>query len=110
MSSEDWNTQVAYLLDVRHKNPWSNEDYLNFLFFDVWKLNMKPCRILEIGCGIGNVPLWMLPHFPAGTSYTGIDPAETLLAEAERTFRDLHFNVKFIKGSAYELDFPDNTF
>lgn len=110
MSSEDWNTQVEYLLDARKKNLWFNEDYLNFLFFDVWKLNRKPCRILEVGCGTGNVPYWLLPHFPAGTQYTGIDNAEILIAEAEKTFKDSLFNVNFVRGNAGKLDFPDNTF
>jgi SAM-dependent methyltransferase len=110
MTAEDWNTQVDYLLDARRKNSWFNENYLNFLFFDVWKMNRKPCRILEVGCGTGNVPFWLLPHFPVGTQYTGIDNAETLLEEAEKTFKDSPFNMNFIKGNASELDFPDNTF
>jgi SAM-dependent methyltransferase len=110
MCAEDWNTQVEYLLDARQRNSWFNEDYLNFLFFDVWKLNRKPCRILEVGCGTGNVPLWLLPHFPAGTQYTGIDNAEKLLEEAKTTFNGSPFNVNFLKGNARQLDFPGNSF
>ncbi len=110
MGAEDWNNEVAYLRDARERNSWFNEDYLNFLFFDVWELNRKPCRILEVGCGIGNVPYWLLPHFPAGTQYTGIDNAERLLKEAKNSFENSPFEVSFLKGNASELDFPDETF
>jgi SAM-dependent methyltransferase len=110
MVSEDWNTQAEYLLNVRNKNPWYNEDYLNFLFTNVWKLTQKPCRVLEVGCGTGNVPLWLLPFLAQGSEYTGIDTGEALLAEAEKTFKKSPYKVKFQQGSAYSLDFPDDSF
>jgi SAM-dependent methyltransferase len=110
MVSEHWNTQVEYLLNARTKNPWYNEDYLGFLLSNVWKLTQKPCRVLEVGCGTGNVPLWLLPLLPRGTEYTGIDTGEALLAEAEKTFRESPFKVTFQQGSAYNLDFPDDSF
>jgi SAM-dependent methyltransferase len=110
MVSEHWNTQVEYLLNARRKNPWYNEDYLDFLFTHVWKLTRKPCRVLEVGCGTGNVPLWLLSLLPRGTEYTGIDTGEALLAEAEKTFRESPFKVTFQQGSAYNLDFTDDSF
>ena len=95
MGLENWNTKAEYLLRARKQDLAYNDDYRKHLFFDVWKINAKSCRILEVGCGTGNQPFWLLPHFPEGTEYTGIDTADALLTEAKKTFTDSHYKTAF---------------
>lgn len=47
---EYWSEQVLYL-QRREKNRW-NEDYLQFLVQNVWKIH-EPVKILDCGCGYG---------------------------------------------------------
>lgn len=49
---EYWSEQVLYL-QRREKNRW-NEDYLQFLVQNVWKIH-EPVKILDCGCGYGGL-------------------------------------------------------
>jgi SAM-dependent methyltransferase len=62
-------------------------------------------RILEVGCGTGNI-LVPLVHGPAG-GVAGIEPSFGLLAEAQRKLPD---GVLLALADGVELPFPDKSF
>ena len=90
-----WNTQLDYLKFTREQM-W-NDDYFEFLVKSVWKLN-SPKRIVDFGCGYGNLGMKLLPLLPKGSTYTGIDIGEKLLEEANELFKDFPFQTKFISA------------
>lgn len=61
-------------------------------------------KILEIGCGAGFFTKFMLKQ-TGNAEYHALDISEKMLA----TIKD-HKNLTKVKGSVYDLDFPDNTF
>ena len=48
--STHWNDKIEYLQNTREE--FWNDDYLEFLVNQVWKLD-KPCKIIDFGCGYG---------------------------------------------------------
>ena len=65
-----------------------NDDYLEFLVKQVWKLD-QPCRVVEFGCGTGKMGLKLLPLLPEGSSYTGIDEFTCFAGEGPRSVGSL---------------------
>jgi ubiquinone/menaquinone biosynthesis C-methylase UbiE len=110
MPFDDWNSLLDYFRRHREQRLAFNDDYRSFLFFDVWRLNGKACRILDVGCGTGNLAVWMLPRFPEGTEYVGVDTAENLLSEAREMFSDAPLKMDFVQNSAYDLELQDASF
>ena len=90
---EYWSEQVLYL-QRREKNRW-NEDYLQFLVQNVWKIH-EPVKILDCGCGYGGLGERILPMLPDESTYTGIDFSEEMLLEAKKRYRGNEQRVKFI--------------
>ena len=71
-------------------------------------------RILDVGCGCGNQTFDLAARLDAGSSVTGIDLSEPMLALA-RDLKDAHANalgadVEFLLGDASEPPFPDEQF
>ena len=94
-----WDSQVEYLLSTR-KKMW-NDDYFEFLVKNVWKLD-RPKNVVDFGCGYGHLGMMLLPLLPEGSSYTGIDISDNLLAEAWKTFGGIGYKTDFIKADLTE--------
>lgn len=65
-------------------------------------------RVLEIGCGTGNLSLRAKRAHP-GVDLVGCDPDPLALARAQRKARDLT-GIRFERGYAQQLPYPDGTF
>lgn len=107
MAEENWDNQLEYLQKSRFL--YHNDDYLEFLVKKVWRLNV-PCKVADFGCGYGYVGTKFLPLLPAGSSYTGIDKAPTLLKEARRIYGKMSYPYKFIQSEVYNAPIADNSF
>lgn len=64
-------------------------------------------RVLDAGCGTGNLAFAVAERAPGGT-VVAIDLAPSYIAQAERANR--HAGVRFQVGDACALDFPDRSF
>jgi ubiquinone/menaquinone biosynthesis C-methylase UbiE len=90
--------------------------------------NLRPQRVLEVGCGNGNVLLTLAARFPE-TSFTGVELTEAGVAaakalQAEATLPEsmaaaspsplldltAHTRVDVRQGDASKLPFPDQSF
>jgi len=63
----------------------------------------KPEKILDVGCGIGELCYDLSCHYP-NTEITGIDPSPKMIQRAEEIFSSQ--NIKYICGHPENL--PDN--
>lgn len=90
-TSAYWNERLEYLIKCR-KNYW-NQDYLEFLIQKVWRIT-EPVNVLDCACGFGFMGLLLMPLLPEGSTYTGIDFSEELLAQGRK-----YFEEKKVKGT-----------
>ncbi|MDT5068680.1 MAG: hypothetical protein QOK02_4835 [Mycobacterium sp.] len=65
-------------------------------------------RVLEIGCGTGNI-MQRLKRVRPGAQLTGMDPDPKALARAGRKFRNAS-GVRFDRGYAQEVPYADESF
>lgn len=91
--SNYWNEKLDYLQHSRLLM-W-NDDYLEFLIQNVWKIN-KPVNIIDFGCGYGYLGTKIMPILPNGSTYTGIDINEDLIGKAKEIFQQYNFKSEFI--------------
>lgn len=98
-TSAFWEKRMNYLIRTR-KNYW-NLDYLDFLIHQVWEIS-RPIEILDCGCGFGAAGMLLLPLLPAGSRYTGVDFAETLVEQGKKLFAREGLNGRFIRKDFYE--------
>ena len=84
--SEYWDKRLEYLQRTR-KSFW-NEDYLQFLINDVWKID-TPINVLDCGCGFGALGLLIMPMLPTGSKYVGIDFSNELVNAAKSIYSGL---------------------
>lgn len=101
-----WNHKLEYLLRTR-KNYW-NDDYARFLISQVWKLD-QPVSMLDCGCGYGFLGLLLLPHMPAGSTYTGVDFAQELIEKGKALFERQKLNARFLCRNVLEYS-ADNQY
>lgn len=66
-------------------------------------------RVLEIGCGTGNLALRAARRHPA-TQVVGIDPDEAALARAHRKSERRGLDVRWDAGVAQDLPYEDGSF
>jgi len=86
-----------------------NEDYLEFLVRQVWKLD-KICRLGEFGCGSGRMGLLLMRWLAQGSTYTGIDQSAKLIARGRQLWASTPWPAEFYQGSIYETPFSDSSF
>lgn len=96
-----WNQKLEYLLRTR-KGYW-NDDYARFLVSQVWKID-KPVSVLDCGCGYGFLGLLLLPHLPAGSTYTGIDFAKDLIEKGKILFGRQNMQADFLCENVFEYE------
>jgi len=63
--------------------------------------------ILDVGTGTGRAALLLAEQ---GAVVTGVDASEEMLAVARRRAAEQHVSVRFARGDAHALDFPDRAF
>jgi ubiquinone/menaquinone biosynthesis C-methylase UbiE len=66
-------------------------------------------RILEIGCGTGNLAI-LIKRLHPGAEVVGIDPDPKAIARAQRKARREALFVQLDRGFAEELPYPDASF
>lgn len=86
-----------------------NEDYLEFLVKQVWKLDY-PCKLVEFGCGSGKMGLHLMPLLTQGSTYMGIDESPKLISKGHAAWVRTPWQAEFSIGSIYASPFPDNSF
>jgi ubiquinone/menaquinone biosynthesis C-methylase UbiE len=102
-----WDNAAEYLRQtfiLQH-----NEDYLEFLVQQVWKIEAAS-RLCEFGCGAGKMGLHLLPLLAPGSSYTGIDESASLITRAREVWTGAPWPHEFFEGSIYDTHFPENSF
>jgi 2-polyprenyl-3-methyl-5-hydroxy-6-metoxy-1,4-benzoquinol methylase len=63
--TDSWDDQFDYLRQSRALH--HNEDYWRFLVRDVWRIDKRPLRIVDFGCGFGWSGLFLVPMLASGT-------------------------------------------
>ena len=100
-TSEYWNDKLDYLIKCR-RNYW-NQDYLEFLIQKVWKIT-EPVDVLDCACGFGFVGLLLMPLLPEGSTYTGIDFSEKLLAQGRKFFEEQNIKGTLLCQDVYTYE------
>jgi SAM-dependent methyltransferase len=103
--SYDWDEKIEYLRKTR--SLYYNDDYLQFLIDKVWQIT-KPVNMIDFGCGFGYLGLKLLGMLPKGSSYTGIDKGEKLIAEANKLFSQLPYPFQFICADILEAEIRES--
>ena len=68
----------------------------------------QPARVLDIGCGTGRLLRAVATRFP-DTELVGIDPAATMVEQAEASPRS-NVPIRALQARAEDLPFPDDRF
>lgn len=66
-------------------------------------------RVLDVGCGTGNLLRATGKRYPT-VDLVGLDPDPSTLARAARKARRAHLTVRFDRGFAQKLPYPDGSF
>lgn len=107
MSDTDWNLKADYLMQTR--GLYLNDDYLEFLVRQVWKLD-GPADLVDFGCGFGYMGLKLLPLLPAGSSYTGLDLADALLAKGRDIFAGTPYRTRFVQADVTHVELEEHQY
>ena len=82
--------------------PWDTGRPSSELQRAVTENGIKPCRVLEIGCGTGTNSVWLAQQ---GFDVTGVDLAPLAVEQAEERARAAGVNAHFLAADV--LDLPD---
>ena len=86
--------------------------FMNEVDYDAWakqaeklwqRAGFRPKRLLEMGCGTGNITL---PLAQKGYEMTGVDLSEEMLTQAEEKARKAGLSVDFYCQDMCEMDVP----
>jgi ubiquinone/menaquinone biosynthesis C-methylase UbiE len=116
-SSEVVRIQTAYAeRDRTHKSNRGNpgrqrqlrdrDSMLERIVAQQFGYPLSQCRVLDIGCGNGNVLRWFHERGAKPENLFGIDLAPNRIKMARETFPTFTFH----EGNAEQLNFPDNWF
>jgi len=103
----NWSDKRYYDMLVDQRKFMWPEDMLDV--YAHW-FGLKPgMAAVDVGCGLGYLGYTYWPYFGKGGSYSGVDDNSGLLHEATAAARDwaIGGTVRFYKGNAYGLPFPD---
>ncbi|MBR4083615.1 MAG: methyltransferase domain-containing protein [Lachnospiraceae bacterium] len=98
-SSEYWNENRELI--KMWKTMYWNDDYFEFLVYQVWKLD-RPLDVLDFGCGYGFLGRKLLPLLPEGSSYSGIELDKGQIQEAIKYFKKNGYKHEFFQENIYE--------
>lgn len=79
-----------------------NDDYLEFLVSNVWKVEL-PVDIIDFRCCEGYLGQQLLEILPKGSSYTGIDN-EYFTDKAKQKFANTEYNTNFLVSDIYSFE------
>src|SRR5208282_4390122 len=106
--TETWDNEFDRLREGRRL--YHNEDYWRFLVREVWRIDQRPCSIVDFGCGFGWVGLFLLPMLAPGSEYTGLDSSEALLEKGRALFAPLPWRATFLHSDACATPLEDSRF
>src|SRR5208282_6432206 len=106
--AEKWDDKFDYLNATR--SLYHNQDYWQFLVRDVWRLDRRPCSIVDFGCGFGWAGLFLMPMMAPGSDYTGLDQSEPLLDRGRVLFASRPYRSQFIRSDANSTPFQGSRF
>lgn len=107
MSETNWNQKADYLMQTR--GLYLNDDYLEFLVRQVWRLD-RPADVIDLGCGFGYMGLKLLPLLPEGSTYTGLDLAEGLLAKGRELFTGTSYPTTFLHADVTRVELGERRY
>lgn len=97
MTEVNWNQRY-----IDADTPWdSGQPSLPLKTF-LQEKALKPCRVLELGCGTGTNAIYLAQR---GFDVTGVDIAEEAIKRAQMKAKELAVKVNFIQADATSL--PD---
>ncbi|MFL5357460.1 methyltransferase domain-containing protein [Archangium sp.] len=67
-------------------------------------------RVLDVGCGLGDVARELGAMVGKSGQVTGIDLSENMVSEARRRTEGTGLNIDYRQGDVHRLEFPSNTF
>lgn len=67
-------------------------------------------RVLDVGCGVGDVARELGAMVGKSGQVTGIDLSENMVLEARRRTEGTGLNIDYRQGDVHHLEFPSNTF
>jgi ubiquinone/menaquinone biosynthesis C-methylase UbiE len=105
MAAVDWDEVAERFDDAFCKDPVYTES-LETMVEKVTDIEGK--RLLDLGCGTGNLISFLLERFPQ-VEIVGLDPSAGMREVAARRFSD-HPNVSISTGDALDIPFPDDYF
>lgn len=118
---EYWGEHIhlGYYNEEERKLGYKKKDFLvakydfidEMMKFGGITLDMKPAKILDVGCGIGGTSRYLAKKFGPETQVTGItiSPAQQKRATQLAEERDLP-NANFEVMDALNMTYPDNSF
>lgn len=71
-------------------------------------VHAAPRRVLDVGCGAGELLRLLAARYPNATELAGVDPAPSMIEAAERAAGDRR--LRFTVGAAEDLPYPDGAF
>ncbi|MBN1919561.1 MAG: class I SAM-dependent methyltransferase [Verrucomicrobia bacterium] len=104
----DWDSKFEYLRASR--SLYHNRDYWEFLVRTVWRLDDKPQRVVDFGCGFGWLGLFLMPMLAPGSTYTGFDSSEALLAKGRELLAGLPYRAQLLHGDVHSAPLDDDAF
>jgi len=87
-----------------------NADYLEFLVSKVWRIDRRPQKIAEFGCGYGRFASMLLPLLSIGSFYAGFDSAATLVSKGKENFAESPYLTSFVRGDVHHAPLRDGHF
>jgi ubiquinone/menaquinone biosynthesis C-methylase UbiE len=106
--TETWDDKYELLSATRPL--FHNEDYWRFLVREVWRIDDRPRRVVDFGCGYGWIGLFLMPMLAPGSDYTGLDRSEALLERGRTLSAQQPYDARFVQGEATSTDFEDDQF
>jgi len=100
-----WTERIPGLREYARAVLNSDNDFLNTLHY--FLLDMVPCKVLDVGTGIGIAAIEMSR---LGFEVTAIDHNKELLDAAKEVAEEFGVNVDFLKMDLYDLDLKEKTF
>jgi ubiquinone/menaquinone biosynthesis C-methylase UbiE len=82
------------------KIPWFVEETPNLLIELIDKRWIKPCKAIDLGCGVGNYARWFAKN---GFDMTGVDISENAIKQAINLSNDTGIKCQFVNKNMIEI-------
>lgn len=73
-------------------------------------LEENPRRVLDLGCGTGDLAITIAGYASKGTEIVGLDFSESMLDKARHKAATAGVEITFVEGDATAIPFPDDYF